>query len=279
MRTPSFLALALTFLMSGSTAHGAVCMIGVRPADGYATFVKQFSLPGGTTITGVEFLSNDENTIFPELLLLHADSTALSTGTVLRNVAEVTGIGGRVTLGFEAPVQVSESGQYYVALRMPKDSYKLGPGQGPGIGATTVSKPCGSFVAAGSEAELIPLLVDLEISLRTTTGPAKLSHDESDPEMGTAFRPYLDPGWPNPTVSGASVRFGLELDSDIELGIYDVSGRRVRTIHEGPLGRGVYVRDWDGRGNDGRAVAAGIYFARLRIGTGKILTEKLVLTR
>lgn len=45
--------------------------------------------------------------------------------------------------------------------------------------------------------------------------------------------------------------------------LYDLQGRAVRTIFEGSLARGLTRLDWDGRGSDGRTLAAGSYFLRL----------------
>lgn len=47
------------------------------------------------------------------------------------------------------------------------------------------------------------------------------------------------------------------------LRIYDVSGRRVRTLSDGSERPGEWTAVWDGRGDDGAPTAPGIYFARL----------------
>jgi flagellar hook assembly protein FlgD len=45
-----------------------------------------------------------------------------------------------------------------------------------------------------------------------------------------------------------------------------VNGARVRTLVLGPRGAGRHVVEWDGRDGAGRAVAPGVYFARLVVG-------------
>lgn len=44
--------------------------------------------------------------------------------------------------------------------------------------------------------------------------------------------------------------------------IYDISGRLVRTLVDGPQKIGYYREIWDGRDNRGSRVASGIYFLR-----------------
>ncbi len=69
---------------------------------------------------------------------------------------------------------------------------------------------------------------------------------------------------PNPTASGARVEFDLGESSSVELGVYDASGRLLRMLAAGTMTPGPFVVAWDGRDNDGRPVAAGVYFVRLR---------------
>ncbi|MBD3335068.1 MAG: S8 family serine peptidase [Candidatus Eisenbacteria bacterium] len=79
----------------------------------------------------------------------------------------------------------------------------------------------------------------------------------------------------------------LQLDlgrrGSYSLGIFDVSGRRVRTLlDEEILAPGQYRLMWDGRDGRGRAVAAGVYFARAYRGTepgGVSRTARILLLR
>jgi len=52
----------------------------------------------------------------------------------------------------------------------------------------------------------------------------------------------------------------------------------VRSLHHGQLALGVHDFEWNGRGEGGRRVAAGIYFVRLD-GPGHHLQTKLVKLR
>ena len=49
------------------------------------------------------------------------------------------------------------------------------------------------------------------------------------------------------------------------LAVFDVLGRRVRRIFEGPRNAGEFAAQWDGRDETGRAAPAGVYFYRLEL--------------
>jgi hypothetical protein len=81
-------------------------------------------------------------------------------------------------------------------------------------------------------------------------------------------RPILLGASPNPMSS--STRIALVLPDiggrRVALGVFDASGRRVRTWSDG-FTPGLNERVWDGTDDQGRAVRAGVYFYRLELGT------------
>ena len=62
----------------------------------------------------------------------------------------------------------------------------------------------------------------------------------------------------------------------IELALFDVGGRRVRTLVDGALAAGRHTIAWDGRGQSGEKLAPGIYVARLE-GAGQRWTRRVAL--
>jgi len=62
----------------------------------------------------------------------------------------------------------------------------------------------------------------------------------------------------------------------VSLRIYDIAGRTVRTLVNGRLDAGAHQRVWDGRGDSGQRVAAGIYFYRLDTEQG-LQTRRMVM--
>jgi len=71
---------------------------------------------------------------------------------------------------------------------------------------------------------------------------------------------------PNPTDRETAIRFALAHQSEIEVDVYDVAGRRVRQLLSGRLDAGLHTVGWDGRNETGQALGSGVYFWRFRDG-------------
>jgi hypothetical protein len=71
---------------------------------------------------------------------------------------------------------------------------------------------------------------------------------------------------PNPFNPSTSLVVELPAEGPVELAIVDATGRRVRTIADQTFAAGRHVLAWDGRDEQGRSAASGIYFAELRAG-------------
>jgi photosystem II stability/assembly factor-like uncharacterized protein len=71
--------------------------------------------------------------------------------------------------------------------------------------------------------------------------------------------------------TGGAARFAADLPSAarVELRVLDVAGRSVATLAAGDLPAGTHEFAWDGRGVDGSAARAGVYFAQLRTADGE----------
>ena len=83
---------------------------------------------------------------------------------------------------------------------------------------------------------------------------------------------------PNPFVGGTTIQYALPEPMHVHLAIYDVSGRKVRTLVNGTQS-GVENRvTWDGRAESGARVGAGVYFYRLEAGA-KTLTGRMSVLR
>jgi flagellar hook assembly protein FlgD len=68
---------------------------------------------------------------------------------------------------------------------------------------------------------------------------------------------------PNPTSEGATIWFRLDRGGPVTLAIFDVAGRKVRTLQPGHMAAGEHLLAWDGRTDQGHEVAPGVYVARL----------------
>ena len=81
---------------------------------------------------------------------------------------------------------------------------------------------------------------------------------------------------PNPFVDGTSLAWSVPVRGRVRIELYDVLGRRVRTLVDEIVDPGRYERAWDGRTDDGRRVSSGLYFAKMTAGKFGA-TRKLVL--
>jgi hypothetical protein len=84
---------------------------------------------------------------------------------------------------------------------------------------------------------------------------------------------------PNPFDLATEVSFESRGPGLVTMEIYDVSGRCVRSVPLGHVGRGVHQARWDGRDARGVDVASGVYFVRLRGNDGECRRAKAVLLR
>ncbi len=88
----------------------------------------------------------------------------------------------------------------------------------------------------------------------------------------------LAPGVPNPFRSETRITFELPRAGAAEVVIFDVSGRRVRTLVGGIQPAGSHTVSWNGVDDRGHRAAAGVYFVRLSAGE-EVRTRPVVRLR
>ena len=89
---------------------------------------------------------------------------------------------------------------------------------------------------------------------------------------------HLGQNHPNPFNPTTSIRFTVEKEGPVELGVYDLSGRKIRTLVRDIRGPGDHVVTWDGTDEAGTRVPSGMYFYRLASG-GEASTRKMMLVK
>jgi hypothetical protein len=80
---------------------------------------------------------------------------------------------------------------------------------------------------------------------------------------GTALMPPI----PDPFQQSSTIGFTLERPDRVDLAVYGVDGRRIRTLEQGVRDAGAFRVVWDGRDNPGGRVPPGVYFIRLAVGS------------
>lgn len=106
------------------------------------------------------------------------------------------------------------------------------------------------------------------------TGATTLELSPTGPVLS---RLALD-SYPNPFNPSTTLRLDLPRSGRARVEIFDVSGRRVTTLLDGELSAGRQEITWHGRDDQGRAVASGVYFARL-VHEGDQARQRLLLVK
>ncbi len=71
---------------------------------------------------------------------------------------------------------------------------------------------------------------------------------------------------PNPFCTKTHIYYDIAVQTSVEIVVYDVSGRQVKTLLSGEHAPGCYSTVWDGTDDIGRTLPSGIYFIKLEAG-------------
>jgi hypothetical protein len=106
--------------------------------------------------------------------------------------------------------------------------------------------------------------------------------DESISVVGAPETPPVAAGWrvvglrPQPARGPQTLLVASGRALELEVAVYDVAGRLVRSLHRGPIGAGTTALPWDGRDASGHRVAAGVYLLRITGDDGRSATARSV---
>ncbi len=81
---------------------------------------------------------------------------------------------------------------------------------------------------------------------------------------------------PNPSRGATTFALSLPRAAGVEVAVFDLGGRRVRTLAAGTHDAGEHAIGWDGRDAGGQPAPAGLYFARAVV-DGRALAERRVV--
>jgi hypothetical protein len=203
--------------------------------------------------------------------------------TVQYDGAVLTDLGGGPGAAFQdLPCYVWEeyipgAGEWYgFCVAVGADCFVVGPGElfiwdfigsNPGTAAVTAA----SIVLYDRYGELVES-VTLAGTTVVVVDPATAVGDL--PSLG---EPVILAS-PNPCNPLTSIKFWLPTARHATLAVYDVEGRRIRTLLDGPVSDAWTTIPWDGRTDAGRAVASGVYLYRLDAGRDH-LAGRVTVTR
>jgi hypothetical protein len=83
---------------------------------------------------------------------------------------------------------------------------------------------------------------------------------------------------PNPFNPTTTISFNLPATTEVNLAVYDITGRLVKILEQGSLAAGDHKVSWQGEDHQGNQVSSGVYFYRLDAGD-QSLSRKMVLMK
>jgi photosystem II stability/assembly factor-like uncharacterized protein len=86
----------------------------------------------------------------------------------------------------------------------------------------------------------------------------------------------LFPNCPSPPGVATTIRFRLPEGGKVAIDVYDILGRRLRTLLDRDLAAGWHHVDFDGRDSDGRKLPTGVYVCHMKTDDA-VCAQKLVL--
>ncbi|RKY04073.1 hypothetical protein DRP77_04825 [Candidatus Poribacteria bacterium] len=195
------------------------------------------------------------------------------------------------------PLEIKASGLMGGLVRLRYDPAMLKPMAVSGAGAEVEWNDLGGelVVAFASARELGE--VRLNLSFRAARGVrgteialAELWLNESKLNLNLRGEVKVIPertallqNYPNPFNPETWIPFVLAEDADVEIRIYDLSGRLIRRLELGRLRAGYYLSRgsaayWDGRNEQGERVSSGVYVYQLIAGR-KVISRKMVVLK
>jgi len=279
----ALLAIVLVFMAPASAGE----VVGLRQPYEDVFVAVRGVIPRGARVVGIEFYSNDA-TVFPVVSLIADALTERALperGGILRSVENVSAESGPTSVTFE-PYEAQTDEFVWAVIRFPalRALRSEGRGGGPGIGTRPTRMLESERSLFGMDGSLNEFSRGFDISLvfaqasSAKAGGGDAPSSDGELPSGTARPTALSFHVANPARVSAAIAFGLPRATHVRLDVYDIVGRRVRSIADRTLDAGMHSRQWDGRDGAGVAVVSGIYFVVLRA-ENETLRHKLTLIR
>lgn len=87
----------------------------------------------------------------------------------------------------------------------------------------------------------------------------------------------ISQNYPNPFNPSTTIAYSLAEDSHVELSIYDVKGKKVKTLVSGKKQSGQNSVNWNGLNEHSKPVSSGIYFYKIIAGSQKSVKQMVLL--
>ena len=138
------------------------------------------------------------------------------------------------------------------------------------------------FDGDGEREGFVPTAIDFAANAVVGSAARPLALETRARRMGDrGFIPnefVLSPAYPNPFNPATQIGYGVPQDGQVEIGIYNIVGQKIRTLISGYEKAGYRYAVWDGRDDNGRVVPTGVYFSLMQT-TNFRATQKLMLLK
>jgi hypothetical protein len=267
-------------------------VVSLTPVEEQSCIAVELQIAANQGVAGLRWYNNDANARFPKVLVVGGEDGHPSLQATLAEATTVAGTSsGWSEVRFETAV-AGEGGPLYAVFQLPpfQERSAEGTGGGAGVGfrhaeggAAAYLSPDGQEwvgLARGIQLAVAPLAVPVTSGMVTQSAKragGAVATPEPQPDA-VRYATALESVAPNPSNPSVTVRFTLAAAGSARLTVYDVRGRRVRTLLSETLGAGPHVVDWNGRDESGQEVSSGVYHVRLQA-AGELLERAVTLVR
>lgn len=100
--------------------------------------------------------------------------------------------------------------------------------------------------------------------------------DEEKNTLSSDFK--LLGNYPNPFNPSTTIEFSIPSSQVVTIDVFDILGRRIKTLFEGKVNSGINAIKWNGDNNFSQPVSSGVYICTIK-GANKVLSGKMILQK
>ena len=140
------------------------------------------------------------------------------------------------------------------------------------LGFGWLNNHCGTISGCSFVVDSVNYIGALYSSLFDCISASTLDVDELNP-----VNFYLSQNYPNPLTQLTNIAYELAYGSHVKIAIHDMNGRLIRTLVDHSQSPGYKNVIWDGKDNQSKTVAAGVYIYTIEAGSFRSMKKMLFL--
>jgi flagellar hook assembly protein FlgD len=84
---------------------------------------------------------------------------------------------------------------------------------------------------------------------------------------------------PNPFNPSTKIKFSIQNESNVEISIYNIKGRKIKQLVHNQLSTGQHSVVWNGTDNNNEPVSSGVYLYKLNVNCKTEAVKKCMLLK